>query len=172
MIKKQILTAFLSVMLVAPVWAQQSCDSKQAETAPMSRFKPDSKGGLKDTKLNKTWLRCVVGMSWNGSTCEGQSLTYNWNDAQSIIDDLNKQKVAGRGNWRMPTADELESITEKSCYKPAINLDAFPYSPQSGFWTDTTAEGVQPRAYVIHFLNGNRYIGHKKQDWRVRLIAD
>ncbi len=171
MIQKQLVAAVLGMALAAPVWAQ-NCDTNMAETAPASRFKADNKGAVKDTKLGKTWLRCIIGMNWNGSTCEGQSLTYNWNDAQSVIDELNQKKVAGRSNWRMPTADELESIVEKRCFKPAINLDAFPFSPESGFWTSTPSEGVQPRANVIHFLNGKRYIGHKKQDWRVRLIAD
>ncbi len=169
--QKQILAAALGFALSAPVLAQK-CDTNMAETAPSSRFKADANGALKDTKLNKTWLRCTIGMSWNGHTCTGQTLTYKWNDALGVIDEMNQKKVAGRSNWRLPTVDELESITEKRCFKPAINLEAFPYSPESGFWTDTRSEGVQPRAWVVHFLNGNRYVAHKKQDWRVRLIAD
>lgn len=171
MIKKQLIAAVLGLSMVVPAWAQK-CDTKMTETAPMSRFTADSKGGLKDSKLKKTWLRCAVGMEWDGKSCIGQTLSYNWNDAQAIIEEMNQKKVAGRSNWRMPTIEELESITEKRCYKPAINLDAFPFSPETGFWSETRSEGVQPRAWVVHFLNGNRYIAHKKQDWRIRLIAD
>jgi len=171
MIQKQMLAIGLGVALAAPALAQK-CDTSKSETAPMSRFSADAKGAVKDTRLNKTWLRCAIGMRWNGNTCEGQTLTYRWNDALSVIEEMNQKKVAGRSNWRLPTVDELESITEKRCFKPAINLEAFPYSPESGFWTDTRSEGVQPRAWVVHFLNGKRYVAHKKQDWRVRLIAD
>ena len=171
MLRKKIMTAILGMALVVPAWAQ-NCDTKQPEVSPMSRFVPDDKGALKDTKLNKTWLRCVAGMHWDGKSCSGQSLSYSWKGALEIVADMNAKKVAGRSNWRLPTIEELESIAEKRCFKPAINLEAFPYSPDTAFWSDTRSEGAQPRAWVIHFLNGNRYVANKKQDWRVRLIAD
>lgn len=163
------LSLFISCLSV-PVLAQD-CDLSKLESTPISRFKAGDDGTLIDTKLKRTWLRCAIGMKWNGSTCEGNTLTYNFRDTLIQVDELNAKKVGGRSDWRLPTVDELHSIAEPRCFKPAINLQAFPFSPESGFWTGTAEEGVQPRAWIVHFRHGQRYIANKKQDWRIRLIA-
>lgn len=168
---KSLIIAAVLAGLSAPLAAQE-CDKGKPATAPMSRFKAGPEGTLIDTASKKIWLRCPVGMSWDGSSCAGQSHTYTWNDSLDVIGEYNAKKVGGRSNWRLPTVEELNSIVEKQCFKPAINLEAFPYSPESGFWTDSTVEGVQPRVWIVHFLHGERYIANKKQDWRIRLIAD
>lgn len=167
-------TLFVALLvggLAAPAVAQE-CDKSRPATAPMSRFKAGAEGTITDTQTKKSWLRCPVGMSWSGSTCTGQSLTYKWNDALEMVNEYNAKKAGGRSNWRLPTVEELNTLVEKQCFKPAINLEAFPYSPESGFWTDSSLEGVQPRVWIVHFLHGQQYIANKKQDWRIRLIAD
>ena len=172
MLWRSLFVAALVGGLTMPAMAQD-CDAKKPATAPMSRFKVSSDGAsVTDTKSHKTWLRCVVGMSWDGSSCTGQSHTYTWSDSLDVIKEVNDKKVGGRGDWRLPTVEELNSIVEKQCFKPAINLELFPYSPDSGFWTDSSVEGVQPRVWIVHFLHGQQYIANKKQDWRIRLIGD
>jgi len=167
-------TLFVSLIfsaLAMPVMAQD-CDAKKPESTPKSRFVDNGDGTVTDKQTNKTWLKCIVGMKWDGNTCAGQSLTYTWADSLPVIDDLNAKKMAGRSDWRLPKVEELMSIVESRCFKPAINLDVFPYSPESAFWTDSSIEGFQPRVWVVHFLNGKQYIANKKQDWRIRLVAD
>lgn len=168
---KGLLVALLVVGVATPAVAQE-CDKSRPATAPMSRFKPGPEGAITDTQTKKSWLRCPVGMSWSGSTCTGQSLTFKWNDALDMVNEYNTNKVGGRTDWRLPRVEELNTIVEKQCFKPAINLEAFPYSPESGFWTDSSVEGAQPRVWIVHFLHGQQYIANKKQDWRIRLIAD
>lgn len=161
----------LAMLGVATPAMAQKCDTTKAETAPLSRFKAADNGTITDSKTKLVWLRCGLGMSWNGSSCEGQTLTYNWNGAQGEIDGLNAKKVGGRSDWRLPTEDELLGIVEQQCFKPAINLDAFPYTPESGFWTGTEVDGVNPRAKVVLFIHGKAYIANKQQTWRVRPVA-
>lgn len=174
MLAKTLLTLSLLGGLSLPLLAvaAQSCDGSKPATAPMSRFKVGGNGTLIDTQSKRVWLRCSLGMSWNGSSCEGSSLTYDWSGAEAAVAELNAKRVGGHSNWRLPTVEELNSIVEKQCYKPAINLDAFPYSPESGFWTATPVEGVHPRAWIVHFLHGQQYIANKGQSWRVRPVAD
>lgn len=157
--------------LAMPAMAQD-CDKSMPATAPMSRFTVSGDGVIADKQTGNIWLRCPLGMQWEDGSCAGNSLSYNWREAVTVIGELNTRKIAGRSDWRLPTVDELSSIVEPRCFKPAIDLAVFPYSPESGFWTDTAVEGVQPRAWVIHFLNGKRYIANKNQTWRVRLIAE
>lgn len=169
-LKKLIIGAVLAG-LSAPL-AAQDCDKNKPATAPMSRFKAGPEGTVIDMVSKKVWLRCPVGMSWDGSSCTGISHTYKWKDTVEMVSEYNGKRAGGHSNWRLPTVEELNSIVEKRCFKPAINLEVFPFSPESGFWTDSTVEGIQPRVWIVHFLNGGQYIANKQQDWRIRLIAD
>jgi hypothetical protein len=155
-----------------PAIAAQSCDTSKPATAPMSRFKDNGNGTITDQKAKRVWLRCSLGMSWGDSGCEGKTFTYDWNSANETIDGLNAKKVGGHSNWRLPTQEELESIVERQCFKPAIDLKVFPYTPESGFWTKTDAPGISPRAIVVHFIHGQSYVANRKQAWRVRPVAD
>ena len=152
--------------------AAQKCDTNKPESTPVSRFKDNGDGTITDTKTKLTWRHCVLGMSWNGQTCEGQSAVYDFVNARLAIEELNEAKDSNRSNWRLPTAQELETIVESRCFKPAINLEVFPYSPESGFWTGTEVSGlITQRMAVIHFINGGEYIANKNQSWRIRPVA-
>lgn len=172
MLIRSLFALVLPGLFSLPVMAEQLCDSKKTATAAMSRFKDGGKGTLVDTQGQRVWLRCSLGMNWTGSSCEGTSLTYNWNAAQAAVAELNVKQMAGRSNWRLPTVEELNAIVERQCFKPAINLDAFPFSPEAGFWSSTTAVGINARAWIVHFLHGQQYIANQAQDWRVRPVAD
>ncbi len=154
------------------VGAAQSCDSSKPESTPTNRFKDNGDGTITDTKTKLTWRHCALGMSWNGQTCEGQSVSYDFVNARIAIEELNAARDSNHSDWRLPTSEELASIVESRCFKPAINLDVFPYSPESGFWTATEIEGVvAPRAKVIHFIHGGEYVANKAQSWRIRPVA-
>lgn len=162
-----VLVGSLSLPAVA-----QTCDDSKPASAPMSRFEAGDDGTIKDTRSGNVWLRCPVGMRWDGGSCAGKSLSYTFREALIVTAELNAKNTAGRSDWRLPSVVELNSIVEKRCFKPAIDLEAFPYSPESGFWTATSVAGVQPRTWLVHFLNGKPYIANKNQTWRIRLIAD
>lgn len=171
MFKRVLVGSVLVSILAMPVAAAQKCDEKKPETAPASQFKSSGQGIITDTKTKKVWLRCSLGMNWNGSTCVGHSLTYSWNMAEQKINELNESRAGGRSDWRLPTSVELKGIAEKRCFKPAINLDAFPFTPETGFWTKTESPGINARAKVVMFIHGKAYVANKTQSWRVRPVA-
>jgi len=167
---KGFFVALLLGTLALPVVAQK-CDVSKPATAPFNQFKVNDNGSITDTASNLVWLRCGLGMSWNGSSCEGQTLSYGWHSAVAAVKELNTKKVAGRNDWRLPSLSELQSIVEKRCFKPAIDLDAFPFTPESGFWSSTESEGANPRAMMVLFIHGQAYVANKNQSWRVRPVA-
>ena len=69
--------------LALPAFAQK-CDVSKPATAPSSQFKINDNGTVTDTN-NTVWLRCGLGMSWNGSSCEGKTLTYSWAAAVEAV---------------------------------------------------------------------------------------
>jgi hypothetical protein len=149
----------------------QKCDVSIPVTTPSSQFEVTANGTITDIKHKLVWLRCGLGMRWNGSSCEGNTLSYDWNAAKEAVRELNAKMVAGRNDWRLPNLSELQTIVEKQCFKPAINLDIFPFSPESGFWSNTESDGVNPRAMMVMFIHGQEYVANKKQSWRVRPVA-
>lgn len=164
---------FLMAMGVAMPVLAQKCDSGKPATAPLNHFKVSADGTtITNIKSQQTWLRCSLGMTWTENGCEGNSLTYSLAAAEAAVDDLNTHQVAGRTTWRLPTVEELNTIVEQRCFQPAINLEVFPSSPESGFWSSTVAAGINARAWVVHFLHGQRYIANTQQSWRVRPVAD
>ncbi len=167
------LWVFFSWFSTPLISQEQVCIKGKPETTPTARFSDQGDGTVKDARTNKIWLRCAVGLQWDGSSCTGQSKAYNYAEIRGVVEAYNRQKYAQRSNWRLPSRDELLSIVESRCYNPAINLAVFPYSPQSGFWTATEDVGLlTTRQNVVHFLNGGAYISNRNQAWRARLISD
>lgn len=172
MSKASLLLAGVLALFVGQTVAAQKCDTNKPETTPSSRFKDNGDGTVTDTKTKLVWRHCIVGMEWNGNTCEKQSETFKFSGAKSRIKELNEAKDSNRSNWRLPTRKELASLVEERCYRPAINLDVFSFSPESGFWTSEEEGGMQTsRAWIVHFLNGKQYIANVNQRWRVRPVA-
>ncbi len=167
---RSLLVSLLLGILALPAVAQK-CDDSKSATAPSKQFKINDNGTVTDSKNKRVWLRCGLGMSWNGSSCEGKTLSYSWAAAVEAVNELNADKVAGRSDWRLPRLPELQSIVEKQCFKPAINLEVFPFTPESGFWSSTESAGVNPRAMMVLFIHGQEYVANKSQNWRIRPVA-
>lgn len=68
-------------------------------------------GIWRDPKTGLYWDRCSVGQSWNGTTCTGEAIKLNWQDAQDYVKKFtNEQAKGGYTDWRLPTIEELSSI--------------------------------------------------------------
>jgi len=172
MSKASLLLAGVLALFVGQTVAEQKCDTNKPETTPSSRFKDNRDGTVTDTKTKLVWRHCVVGMDWNGSTCEKQSQTFKFSTAKAHLKEMNKARDSKRSDWRLPTREELATLVENRCFKPAINLESFPFSPESGFWTSDEDKGLlSSRAWIVHFLNGEQYIANVKQRWRIRPVA-
>ena len=84
-----------------------------------------------DLKTKLTWMRCCYGQSWRkGGGCDGRVEPVDWDAAMAL-------RVPGDNAWRLPTKDELDSIVESDCKKPAINEDVFPDTALMAYWTGT-----------------------------------
>ncbi len=71
-------------------------------------------GTALDTKTKLMWMRCVVGQSWTGSTCSGKGTYFKWEAARQQT-----ASFAGHNDWRVPTIEELRTLTYCSNGKPA-----------------------------------------------------
>src|SRR5690606_32794028 len=106
-----------------------------------------------DRATGLTWMRCSVGQDWSGETCVGEATRHDWNAAGELAAAF---EYAGHADWRLPTRDELLTITwcttghryatdadgaggacAGNFRQPAILPTVFPATPAGKFWSAT-----------------------------------
>ncbi len=165
------LVLFSTVVAASDAVVKPRCGEVKKSTTSLQGFVDNGDGTLTHKRSKLTWMRCALGMDWSGKSCDGQSLAYSRVEADEALDELNGQRFLGRSTWRLPTLKELSSTVETHCHSPSINLQLFPLSPRSGFWSSTPYEGLQRRGWIVHFLYGGEYVSNRRQGWRVRPVS-
>lgn len=137
---------------------------------------------------NMFWMRCSLGQQWDGTTCTGNTLWYQRDDAQMMPGLMNAQGgFAGHSDWRLPTATELASLrvcssgeanlryggtisahggtTFQSCdgdySSPTLDTNLFPETPGGPFWGGP---------WYINFKFGSISSGNASDRAAVRLV--
>lgn len=110
-----------------------------------------SGGEALDTQTGLTWMRCSVGMKWDGhGSCSGEKQLLNFNGAGNSSD----------GHWRAPTASELSTLIDEgkkaSETSPVIDTTIFPdmNDGQFWYWTATVSSHNNRLGNVVVFTNG------------------
>ncbi len=123
----------------------------------------DNGNAVMDNKTQLIWARCLVGMTWSGSACEGEAEMIDLRSALGRWPDS--------GQWRVPSFDELMGITRQ--YQiPPIDLDAFPNSPPIGVWTSSAYARTEDRAQYISYANGVEYFDYRSEKHAIRLVRN
>lgn len=149
----------------------QDCDFNLPESAPSYVFTMNGDGTVTDSRTGLMWKRCAEGLS--GPDCAaGSVIGYSWSQALALADN---HSFAGYDDWRLPDIKELASIVENRCYKPSINADVFPATPEIGFWSSSpSAYGSisigYSYAWAIHFEYGHSNSYARFASGPVRLV--
>jgi hypothetical protein len=136
--------------------AEQVCDtSRFALSTPTQAFEDHGDGTVTDRRSGLQWMRCSVGQVW-GNSCGGTPEALSWQQANDVAANTNQSGVFFYNDWRLPNIRELATIAERQCANPRINLELFPGTPASPYWT-SVLKGVgsyEPQAFVIDFGAG------------------
>ena len=89
----------------------------------------------------------MTGLMWQQAT-DG---AMNWEAAISHCEAL---PLAGYTDWRLPNRKELRSIVDCSFYLPAIDIDYFPDTVSSFYWSSTTWANDTSQPWDLYFDYG------------------
>lgn len=112
---------------------------------------------------------------WGGKTAQGlnhanKEGTY-YDDWNELVDGSNNENLCGFSDWRVPTVQELTSITNKGTYNPAIDSNYFPNSQLDEYWSSSPFGSSDGRAWSVGFRYGydtDQY--RRSNDFSLRLV--
>jgi hypothetical protein len=141
-----------------------------------------------DTRSNLMWTRCLLGATWNGTTCEGKATSYGWQQAQELA---KHSTYADFDDWRIPTFEELKSLADKETAVPMvkipnINQTVFPTPNCQGAtrsaahhdghscwqWSSTPIEGSQHYIWIVYFDYGYGSANYEADMFALRLVRN
>jgi hypothetical protein len=169
----RIALALLALVLMKPVLAQ-TCPTGNPRVAPDSRYQVSEPVAgqfvVEDLRTGLMWKQCVQGRSGAGCATGADSLL-TWSQALLAA---SSETHAGHSDWRLPSANELNSLVEIGCYSPAINTTIFPNTASVSVRSSTTFAnaGAESFAWVASFSVGGLSFAGKSASIRVRLVRD
>ena len=91
-----------------------------------------------------------------------------WNEARIYVNRLNRENFAGRGDWRLPTTEELGTLIERSWQEGRLFISPLFEAAQTSCWSvDTMGDG---RAWVVSFHLGHFSHSPKSFEHFVRAV--
>lgn len=102
-----------------------------------------------------------------GGVCSGSAC-----DTHAYVQAVNQAGLCGFTDWRMPTRDELGSISDprKSSKPPSINTEYFPYTQSGEYWSSNDYQFHWNTAWLWSFQNGMDRVEWKESPRFVRLV--
>ncbi|MDM7861935.1 DUF1566 domain-containing protein [Alteromonas sp. ASW11-36] len=147
----------------------QTCLANIPPTTPTNEFIELTTQQIKHQRTGLVWMRCAIGQTWDGNTCEGDAEQLTWQQALQVAHGYELESTLG---WRVPNIKELATLTERQCVRPSINTSFFPDTPEDDFWTSTPSVSDPQRAWVVAFFNSSNSLKDKDRFVFVRLVRD
>ncbi|MBZ2163176.1 DUF1566 domain-containing protein [Alteromonas stellipolaris] len=116
-------------------------------------------------KNNLTWWRCGLGAT-DAYSCD-TAKPFGLKDLPSIT--AKYEHFNAYESYRLPTVSELQSIVERRCEYPAINLSVFPYTKNAGYFASDPVSGGYK---VVDFTTGKVKPIKSDEKYYVRLVGE
>jgi len=167
-----VVTAAACLLASGQIQASSLCAGSEntaiIASTPSADFNDNGDGTVTHHKTGLIWQRCSLGQNWDGSDCTGDATKFTWADALAAAA---QNTFAGLSDWRLPNKNELASIVEYRCFRPAINSQAFPNTPSAWYWSSSPYAYFSNLAWYVHFYFGDVGYGGKDSYFsRVRLV--
>ncbi len=93
-------------------------------------------------------------------------------DTFAYVAAVNQSNYCGHSDWRLPTRDELGSISDprKPDNPPTINMKYFPHTQAGEYWSKNDYQFQYDTAWLWNFKQGQDRVEWKKSPRYVRLV--
>ena len=120
-------------------------------------------GTATDTQTGLMWMRCALGQTWDGATCQGKATKMNWHEAMKQTGD----GFAGYSDWRLPTIEELRTLVYCSSGKPETWNDTGNKPCEGDYQRPTMASTVFSSTLGLPFWSSSPYANYSNYAWYV-----
>jgi len=114
------------------------------------------------SKNTATWIDPATGLEWQ---CDSPG-RMNWHAAQSYADALS---INGKADWRLPTARELETLLDRTRYRPVMRKE-IPFRDTLSYWSSTTFGPDKNSAWIVMFDGAYVLSYYKTNAYHVRCV--
>jgi hypothetical protein len=134
-----------------------------------------AKPGLRDWRNTYSWYNADESFAGkldyrgtrNAGVCVGSEC-----DTMSYVEAVNASGYCGYKDWRMPSRDELGSISDprKVRNPPTINMKVFPHTHTDEYWSGNDYQFQYNAAWLWNFKYGHDRVEWKATPAKVRLV--
>ena len=167
------ITTLLCLSTSFSLYANQVCEADHIEsTSPSTRYTDHANGTITDNETGLMWQTCSITshQAKNLKQCD-KPIEYTWGEALSYISQHNAgEKIAGFTDWRLPNIRELATLAELQCFRPAINLSAFPETPPSHYWSSSPYKFYPHYSWYVNFEDGVYNYSDRTDKKHIRLV--
>lgn len=128
--------------------------------------------GLHDRGWTYSWFETAASRNGghagaeHGGVCQGTAHC----DTSGYRAAVNAAGWCGASDWRLPTREELRSITRLDRASPAVDTVWFPHTLSDWYWTASPLANDKQSAWLIAFDQGYDGFGYKASAHPVRLV--
>jgi len=109
-----------------------------------------------------TWIDPKTGLQWQLDS-PGQM---NWHEGQAYARSL---KLGHKKDWRLPVLRELESLLDRTRYRPEMRAE-IPFRDTLSYWSATTFGPERKNAWMVMFDGAYLLSYHKTNKYHIRCV--
>ena len=77
----------------------------------------------------------------------------------------------GKSDWRLPTLKELETLLDRTMYRPEIRAE-IPFADSLSYWSSTTFGSDTNSAWIVMFAGAYVLSYYKTNLYHIRCVRD
>ncbi len=151
----------------------QTCKTSINKSHQAEQFVINSDGTVTDVVNGLMWTYCSYGEEYSSSACTGEPTNVtDWGTALNLASGYS---FAGYNDWRLPNIKELSNLVERSCANPAIDLEVFPSTSSTVYWSNTpdaneinAVTGIE--GMIVDFKDGTEFVTDVNSHRLIRLV--
>jgi hypothetical protein len=112
--------------------------------------------------VTPSWIDPITGLEWQHESPGRMT----WHQAQSYAREL---VLAGSSDWCLPSVRELESLLDRTQYRPAMRTEV-PFRDARPYWSATTFGSQRTNAWIVMFDGAYVLSYYKTNAYHVRCV--